>query len=198
VETNDGYLWIIDPLDGTINFFLHDDHWGISIALVENGQTVAGVVYLPAKKKLFSASREIAARFCFIEGERKKDWKNLYVNQEKNLADSQFWVGWGKEEHEGEDHKRVYDVIKILDQNTLYPQIRNSAVADMMTVASGKIAGYVFPKPEPFDIAAAGFIVERAGGRVTDMDGNLWNPFSRSLVATNNVIHEDLIRLLKK
>lgn len=195
-ESREGYLWIVDPIDGTINFFLQDDHWGISIALAENGHTIAGVVYLPARKQLFSASRDIATRFRLIE-EKESEWINPRVNQENNLASSQFWVGWGREEHGGDDHKRVYDVIARLDRHTLYPQIRNSATADMMMVACGKIAGYVFLKPEPFDIAAAGLIIERAGGKVTDVDGNPWESFSRSLVASNDVIHNDLLRIIK-
>ncbi len=189
-----GYLWIVDPVDGTINFFLQDDHWGISIALVENGYTIAGVVYLPTRKQIFSASRDISARFRHIE---EIGWTNIEVNKENNLANSQFWIGWGKEKHEGNDHKAVYNVIEKLDRQTLYPQIRNSAVADMMMVARGKIMGYVFTNPEPFDIAAAGFIIERAGGKVTDMNGNPWNPFSQSLVASNSIIYNDLMRIIK-
>lgn len=67
---------------------------------------------------------------------------------------------------DGDGHKKVYDVIAKLDRHTLYPQIRNSATADMMMVACGKIAGYIFLKPEPFDIAVAGFIIERAGAEL--------------------------------
>lgn len=52
----EGLVWVIDPVDGTINFFLGDDHWGVSIALVEDGHAIAGVVYLPAKGKMFSAT----------------------------------------------------------------------------------------------------------------------------------------------
>lgn len=195
-EAKEGYLWVVDPIDGTINFFLQDDHWGISIALAENGTTMAGVVYLPARRQMFSASREIATRFHLVGGE-KSQWTNPRVSQEDNLANSQFWIGWGKEEHGGDDHKRVYDVIAKLDRHTLYPQIRNSATADMMMVACGKIAGYVFLNPEPFDIAAAGLIIERADGRVTDADGNPWGPFSRSLIASNGALHGDLLRIIK-
>ena len=192
-EIKNGYFWIVDPIDGTINFFLQDDHWGISIALAENGYTIAGVVYLPARKQIFSASHDMPARFRHI---KETEWTNINVNKEDNLADSQFWVGWGKENHGGNDHKKVYNVIEKLDRQTLYPQIRNSAIADMMMVACGKITGYVFTNPEPFDIAAAGFIIERAGGKVTDIDGNLWNSFSRSLIASNGVIHNDLLRVI--
>ena len=195
-EIRDGLVWVVDPIDGTINFFLQDDHWGVSIALVENGHTIAGVICLPAKKQLFSASRDTAARLCHVDGDEMA-WTNISVNDENYLAESQFWVAWcKKKEHGGYDHKEIHDVIIKLDQHTFYPQIRNSATADMMMVACGKIAGYVFLKPQPFDIAAAGFIIERAGGRVTDIDGNPWNPFSSSIVASNNILHHDLLRVI--
>ena len=188
-----GFLWVIDPVDGTINYFLQDDHWEVSIALVENGKTVAGVVYLPAKDLLFYASQRVLTKVYFAEWECSEVLK---VNKQSNLKDCQIWLDWGKEENAGADHEKVYRVIKKLDQATLYPQIRNSCTSDMLTVAMGKIAGYVFPKPEPFDIAAAGLIVECAGGKVTDMEGNAWSPFSKSLVATNGKIHGELIDLL--
>lgn len=195
-EIQEGLVWVIDPIDGTINFFLQDIHWGISIALVENGKTIAGVVYLPAQKQMYAASRDIPARFRII-AEPENTWTNLSVSQESNLASSQFWLGWGKENHNGEDHKKVYDAIARLDKKSLYPQIRNSATADMMMVASGKVTGYVFTNPESFDIAAAGYIIERAGGTVTDLDGNPWGPFVRSLVASNGVLHQELLDLLR-
>lgn len=192
-EVAEGYLWVVDPVDGTINFFLGDDHWGVSIALVKDGRTIAGVVYLPARGQLFSASRDRASKLLLGDN-RTIDLK---VSGESNLAESQFWVGWGKENHGGEDHKKVYDAIIKLDRRTLYPQIRNSATADMMMVASGKIQGYVFLNPEPFDIAAAGLIIEQAGGKVTDKDGNPWGAFSRSLVASNGILHDELLSIIK-
>lgn len=188
--------WVIDPLDGSINFFLMDDHWGVSIALTENGKTVAAVIYLPARRELFSATRITPTR-CRILGNSKKSVARQRVSREEILSRSQCWIGWGKEEHGGDDHKKVCEIIRRLDSHTLYPQIRNSATADMMRVAQGKIAGYVFPKPEPFDIAAAGLIVEQAGGKVTDMEGNPWTPFSPSLIASNGHLHADLLRILK-
>ena len=192
-EITDGYLWVIDPVDGTINFFLQDDHWGISIALVENGRTIAGVVYLPARHEMFSA---LCSGFAWLRRARSPEVP-INVNKNFHLSDSQFWVGWGKEEHGGDDHRRVYKVIQKLDRRTLYPQIRNSATADMMAVARGRISGYVFPKPEPFDIAAAALIVVRAGGVATDMEGNPWGPFSRSLVVSNGAIHHVLLDVLQ-
>ncbi|KKW12496.1 MAG: Inositol-phosphate phosphatase [Parcubacteria group bacterium GW2011_GWA2_49_9] len=195
-ETKEGYLWVVDPIDGTINFFLQDDHWGISIALVKNGRTIAGVVYLPARGQMFSASSEHAAT-CRLVGKKQSAQTHIKVATGGNLHDEQIWVEWGKEGHGGTDHAKVYDLLERLDRHTLYPQIRNSTTATLMAVACGKIAGAVIPKPEPFDIAAAGLIVERAGGTVTDMSGKPWGPFSRSLVASNGLLRNDLLRILK-
>jgi myo-inositol-1(or 4)-monophosphatase len=63
-------------------------------------------------------------------------------------------------------------------------------------VATGKIEGYVHPGPTPFDIAAGCLIVEACGGRVTDMEGKPWTAFSKSIVATNGLIHEGVLQLL--
>ncbi|MDO8430715.1 MAG: inositol monophosphatase [Candidatus Taylorbacteria bacterium] len=193
-RTTKGRLWIIDPIDGTINFFLQDDHWAISIALVEDGLTLAGLIYAPARKQIFSASSSTASKLQFVGG---SDSMNLNVNKEKTLSNSQFWLGWGKEENHGNDHDKVYSLITKLDRCSLYPQIRNSATMDLMSVAQGRIGGYVFLKPEPFDIAAACLIVERAGGKVTDLDGHPWTPFSSSIVASNGVIHDGLLEVIK-
>jgi myo-inositol-1(or 4)-monophosphatase len=67
-----------------------------------------------------------------------------------------------------------------------------------MMVASGKADGYILYRPKPCDIAAAGLIVEEAGGKVTDLEGNPWTPYSRSFVATNGKIHDELLSRLKE
>lgn len=194
-EIKEGYLWIIDPIDGTVNFFSQDDHWGVSIALVKDSRTIAGLIYLPARGRMFSAA--IDRPPLMMIDEQKKEAVFLHrVNQINTLADAQVRTCWGKEEHNGQDHERVYELIKKLDQHTLYPQIRNCATADLMAVVEGKISGHVFTKPTPFDIAAAGLIIEKAGGSVTDMAGNPWNPFSRSLVSTNGLIHKELLAVI--
>ena len=195
-ELKEGYLWIVDPIDGTINFFQQDEHYGISVGLANNGLAVAGVIYLPARKELFSASKSIASRAS--NPDTDTEWSEIAVNSQAHLKDCQVWVGWGKEEHGGKDHEKVYNLIRELDKHTLYPQIRNSATSDLMMVARGRIAGFVFPKPDPFDIAAGCLIVEKAGGTVTDFEGIPWSPFSKSIIASNGKIHEELLKLIKQ
>lgn len=195
-ELREGYLWIVDPIDGTINFFRQDDHWGVSIGLASDGLAVAGTVYLPARRMLVSATRDSDAMLQYGGSGRNQRVK-VQVNWQSSWEESQFWLGWGKERHGGEDHKKVYPVIEKLDRHTLYPQIRNAAAVDMMMVVLGRITGYVRPvADDPFDITAAGLIVERAGGIVTEMNGKPWSPFSKSLIASNGLMHEALLQLL--
>ena len=68
----------------------------------------------------------------------------------------------------------------------------------MMQIVLGKIDGYIIDFPQPFDIAAAALIVEQAGGKVTERNGDPWTPFSKSIVATNGIIHNDLLRVLQE
>jgi myo-inositol-1(or 4)-monophosphatase len=190
--TKTGYLWVVDPIDGTVNYFFQDDHWGVSIALVKDRVTELGVVCLPKRNQLFSTGR--GAEGSALVGLNR----SLRVSSSSKMSDSQFWIGWGKESDGGRDHDKVCRVLRALDRVSLYPQIRNSATADLMQVAQGKIAGFVFLKPDPFDIAAAGLIVEMSGGKVTDLEGNPWGPFSGSLIASNGVLHDELLDTVRQ
>lgn len=194
-KITEGYLWVIDPIDGTYNYFRQNDHWGVSIALVKDGETVAGVICTPGSGWIyFSEKGRGAYRQELTYGLGGPEL--IRVSKEASMKEAQFWVGWGKEEHGGNDHERVYDVIRRLDRVSLYPQIRNSAVGDAMAVACGQSSGFVFPKPEVVDIAAAGLIVEEAGGTVTDLKGQPWSPFSPSFVASNGNFHTELLKVL--
>jgi myo-inositol-1(or 4)-monophosphatase len=68
----------------------------------------------------------------------------------------------------------------------------------MMMVALGRIGGHVFLNPDPFDIAAAAFIIERSGGRVTNWDGHPWSPFGGPIVATNGRLHDAVLEILPR
>ena len=72
------------------------------------------------------------------------------------------------------------------------------AIPSLMAVASGKICAYIHPHPAPEDFAAAAFIVEKAGGKVTDLGGNAWDLSSDSIVATNGLLHDQVLKVLAK
>lgn len=180
-------LWVVDPVDGTVNFFHGDDLWGISIARVSDGITHFGVVFLPKKGILLAVRRNPSPLkgFWWIEQPA-----NAVVSKEENLASAQVWTDWC-----GHDKPKTLAVLSALNRATLYPQIRLCATNSLLMVATGKIEGYVHPGPTPFDIAAACLIVEACGGKVTDMEGKPWTAFSKSIVATNGRIHDKVLQL---
>ena len=148
VALRTGYLWVIDPVDGTINYFFQDEHWGVSIALVRDSQTIAGVVYLPAKDLLFSATSESATQVC--RPGRSESWQECRVRPLANPKDCQIWHDWGKGLHDGADHRRVVELHAKINAVIPYPQMRNGCIASASMVALGRIAGYFFASPEPF------------------------------------------------
>jgi len=183
IEKTKGKSWIIDPLDGTVNFFHQDVFWGLSVALVEDQRTQLGVIYLPALKQLAGVTREGKV---FTKGNIV-----LEVRKGKDISKAQIWLDWGKES------EAVLSILPKIKRISLYPQIRLCCTASLLAVAGGKISAYIHPHPAPEDIAAGCLIVEKAGGRVTDLDGNPWTPFSDSIVASNGLLHNQILEALK-
>ncbi len=187
--TREERMWVVDPIDGTVNYFHQGvDDWGISIALVEGGKTQCGAIYFPGSEEVCLSRQGAAAERC-----KGIAFSPLWVSREKRLAQAQVWTDWAKGQPE-----RTLSIFERLSCHTLYPQIRLCFTAAMMHVARGRIDGYVHCGPEPFDQAAAGLIVQNAGGTVTDMEGKPWHPFSKSIVATNGLIHEELLEVIQE
>ncbi|HTW96343.1 MAG TPA: inositol monophosphatase, partial [Candidatus Methylomirabilis sp.] len=175
-----GRMWVVDPLDGTVNFFHQDQLWGVSLALIEDGRTKIGAVYLPILDEFFGATDQV----------EKIANTQFGVNSESRLAEAQIWTDWSKW---ADDTPALLDK---LNRVSLYPQIRLCATASLMAVASGRISAYVHPHPAPEDFAAGALIVEKAGGRVTDFSGKPWSVFSESLVASNGLLHDEILRAI--
>lgn len=177
-------MWIVDPLDGTINYFHQDNFWGVSIALVENQKTQLGVVYLPVLNQLVGVTRE--GKII-----RKGNISSWGVRTDTRLSKGQIWTDWAKESIES-----TLSVFSKLAKSGLSPQIRLCCSASLLMVASGRISAYIHPQPGPEDIAAGCLIVERAGGYVTDLTGKAWTPFSTSILASNSLLHDQIFEVL--
>jgi myo-inositol-1(or 4)-monophosphatase len=179
-------FWVVDPLDGTINYSNGDCFWGVSIALVENKQSQLGVVYLPALNRLAAVSRN---------GKTIVEGCKLAVSTETELNKAQVWIDWPKilpAIKFKNSRKIILSLLDKLAEKTFYPQIRLCCSASLMAVAIGQISGYIHPQPGIEDFSAGCLIVEKAGGQVTDLNGKPWNLDSRSIVASNGLIHKKL------
>ena len=171
IENNkdENNTWIIDPIDGTINYLHGIPHFAISIALKSYDQIIAGLIYDPIKDEMFYAEKNNGAYF---------NNQRIKVSKKNKIEDCLFVAG----------SKINYD-------NELL--IRNSGCAalDMAYVASGRYDGYFQKNINLWDIAAGIIIVEEAGGILNKI--NLSNINDLKIIASNNSINNELIQKLK-
>jgi len=181
------YRWIIDPLDGTTNYAHGFPVFCVSIAVENAGTVVLGVVYNPMLDELFTAEKDEGA---LLNG------KKISVSPVKSLDRSLLATGF------------PYDIRKSTETNLDHfsnfavrgQAIRRAGAAalDMSYVACGRFDGFWEMKLKPWDVAAAGLIVKEAGGVLSDFKGNAFSIHGNETLATNGLIHEEMLRVLAK
>ena len=180
-----GYVWIIDPIDGTTNYSRGGSLFSISLALMKNKKLVCGVVYAPALNELYYASK---GKGAFLNGRKIKD-------SDKKLKESVVSIGFAIRR----DIAKGKKIIKLLFPPKVYRfRINESAALSLCYVASGKYDACIDPSLNLWDIAAGALIVEEAGGKVSAFSGKKWSPDEKGILASNSRIHKDLVRILHK
>jgi myo-inositol-1(or 4)-monophosphatase len=181
-----GYVWIIDPIDGTTNFIHGIPHFSVSIGIVKDGEPVIGVVFNPITHELYTARKTLGAHL---------NGRPIRVGIEAKLEEAVVATGF-----QASDFKSGSRVLKQMDK--LAGKSRNirmfgAASLDLCLVASGKITGFWHEGLNPWDTAAGILILTEAGGQVTDKDGNPYHLFYDSLIASNTIIHDEFLKTLK-
>ncbi len=179
------YMWVIDPLDGTVNFAHGYPFFSVSLALTDNGIPIAGIVYDPIHAETFSAIR---CHGTFFNGNLIK------VSQADNLSSSIIATGFPYDrafspENNVAEFSRVITKIQGIRRG-------GSAAMDLAYVACGRLDGFWELKLKPWDMAAGMLLVVEACGRITNRNGDETAIETDSIVATNGLIHQELIDLL--
>ncbi|MCP1136202.1 inositol monophosphatase [Paenibacillus polysaccharolyticus] len=180
------YCWIVDPIDGTVNYIHDVAYYSVSIGIVKDGQLVAGVVYDPNRNELFSAGRGLGA---FMNGRR------LGVSS-RSLQESLLHTGYAATDWTTDSPLR-YEFAKVyaLPRNI---KIAGSASLDLAYVACGRVDGFWQRRLSPWDIAAGTLLVTEAGGTVSDLDGSALNLKEGNILASNGHIHNQLILMINE
>ncbi|MBI5357734.1 inositol monophosphatase [Candidatus Saccharibacteria bacterium] len=184
-EYGDGYRWFCDPIDGTKAFVMGVPTSMFSLGLVIDGQPVLGVAYSPFLDKLYYGVRGNGS-YC--------NDKKLQVSKESGL-EGNFVAITSHLEDVMQDPIYVENLIKMGAR----PNSFCGAVYKGCLVASGKFVGYSEPGTHAHDVAAIQVIIEEAGGKVTGLDGKPFDytkPF-RGVIASNEIVHEEILRALK-
>lgn len=155
------FTWVIDPLDGTSNYLRGLPHFCVSIALLEDGEPIHGVVFDPLRNELFTASKGAGA----VLNDHK-----IRVGERRDLTGSLLATGFHPRER-----KRTgahLDTLKVLLESAEDLRRSGSAALDMAYVACGRLDAYFEAGVQPWDIAAGALLVREAGGTVTDFRGS--------------------------
>jgi myo-inositol-1(or 4)-monophosphatase len=185
--TDKSHRWIVDPLDGTTNFLHGIPHFAVSIGLERNGAIVAGVVYNPANEELFIAER---GKGAFLNDKR------IRVAARQRLADAV--VACGLPHYGRGDLALARNEIAAAQQHFAGLRRYGAATLDLAWVAAGRLDAYWERDLSPWDLAAGSLLVREAGGFVSDLDGGDAIFAKSQVVAGNETMHRELLRLLKE
>jgi myo-inositol-1(or 4)-monophosphatase len=180
-------IWIIDPLDGTVNFAHQIPLFSISIAASINKEVVMGIVYQPMTDEFFIAQKGQGA---YLNG------SSLKVSSHTSLAD-QVMLATGFPYNVDKNPLHCIDQFAHITQMGIPLRRLGSAAIDLSYVAAGRFDAYWEVSLHPWDMAAGKLLVEEAGGRVSHYDGSTHKIFCcDTLLASNGLLHQEMIHQL--
>lgn len=181
IETPSPYKWIVDPIDGTVNFAHNIPICCVSIALEYKGEVIMGAVYNPVMNEFFVAEKGKGAT---LNGEP------ISVSKKTDFLKSCLVTGFPYTYLDSPNSPlKVFERMLRLG---LPVRRLGSAALDLCWVAAGRFDGFYEHHLQPWDCAAGFLIVQEAGGKVTHFDGSHFSPYRADLIATNGLIHDAL------
>lgn len=181
------YNWIIDPLDGTTNFTHGLPIYSISVALMFQDEIVLGVVYEINRDECFYATKGSNA-FCNEE--------EITVSKTLHLKDSLLATGFPYYSFEKMDG--YLSILNQFMQTSHGLRRMGSAAVDLVYVACGRFEGFFEYNLNAWDVAAGAFIVQQAGGIVTDFKGENDFVFGREILASSKPTHPEMLKSIQK
>ena len=185
IKTASEYKWIIDPIDGTVNFANGIPLCCVSIGLEKDGKMLMGVVYNPLMNELYFAQKGFGASL---------NDKKISVSTKTKVIQSCLVTGFPYTYLDAPNGP--IQVFEKLIRKGVPVRRLGSAAIDLCWVAAGRFDGFYEHKLQAWDSAAGFLLVEEAGGKVTDFDGNYFSPYQPHILATNGLIHDELLAIV--
>jgi myo-inositol-1(or 4)-monophosphatase len=181
------YLWVVDPLDGTTNYAHRFPVWCVSICLLEDRVPIVGCIYNPNLNECFSTERGEGA---YLNG-------NMIVpSHTPKLSEALLTTGFPYDIRDSQNNNlNEFSAFALTAQAI---RRAGSAALDLAYVACGRFDGFWEFKLSPWDVAAGSLLVEQAGGMLTNWRGGKFDIFKGEVLASNCLIHDEMVTLLKR
>jgi myo-inositol-1(or 4)-monophosphatase len=182
-----GRVWVCDPLNGTLMFIHGVPNCVFSLACVENGRPVVGVIYDPFINRMFYAEK---GKGAFLNG------KKIHVSTKSDIKYSLMGLSCWKERGSFAD---ITDLYKKLIRETVDVIDMGSVAYHGMLVAAGQFEASIHPSISANSSAAIKIIVEEAGGKVTDLFGDeqRYDGKIKGCIISNGLVHEELVKIVR-
>jgi myo-inositol-1(or 4)-monophosphatase len=187
LPTDSNYKWIIDPLDGTVNYAHSVPIFSVSIGIEQDGEIKVGVVYDPSRGEIFTAVKSEGA---FLNGRKIK------VSEVDDINNAMLVTGFPYNVKENPSNCLEHFRDFILCSQAV--RRLGSAAIDACYVACGRFDGFWEVSLNPWDIAAGSLIVHEAGGLAGGFKGEKINIYEKKYLASNGKIHQQMIKVLEK
>jgi myo-inositol-1(or 4)-monophosphatase len=179
-----GYTWIVDPLDGTTNYTHRIPVFSVSVGVLEAGEPLIGVVYEPLRDQMFVAERGRGARLNDVP---------MSVSRVSNFGHTVIGLDWTR--HDAGREQVLACLHEIVPRCGTVRGL-GSAALGLTYVAAGVLDAYFHLSIQPWDTAAGILMITEAEGRCTTLEGKPYRVDSPSLLATNGLIHQELLDLM--
>jgi|TARA_Y100001970_G_scaffold58038_1_gene73562 myo-inositol-1(or 4)-monophosphatase len=187
-KDNKDNRWIIDPIDGTMNFLNGIPQFAISIAYEEKGEIICGMIYDPIKDEMFAAEKGNGA---FLNNSR------IRVSSKKKIKESILVTG-GPKFNSKHKNDILSEYVKISNLTNAPIRKFGSAALDLANVACGRFDGYWQWELNYWDVAAGLILIKEAGGFVDFLSESKNSPVKKNIIASNSLIHKELRESLMK
>jgi myo-inositol-1(or 4)-monophosphatase len=180
------YVWIIDPIDGTTNFTIHNPLWSISIGLAYKNEIIFGLIYAPLLNEVYYAIKDKGA---YLNKQKLK--LNKGINSKKQIHT--FCHG-----HRRKDLVFATKYYRERKLNSLDCRQLGSAAIELSFVASGRVDSIVIPGAKIWDVAAGTLIAQEAGALTYGFDFKKWNLKSDGIICCHKKAKNELFKVIKK
>ena len=186
-KSNKNNRWIIDPIDGTMNFLNGIPQFAISVAYEEENEVKCGIIFNPVTNEMFSAEKGSGA---YLNNSRMR------VSNKRKLSEALIVTGGPKQA--SKIKKKIFSEYISISSQVSNVRKFGSAALDMAFVACGRFDGYWQRELNYWDIAAGIILIKESGGFVNFFEEDMKVPLKKNIIASNSIIHKELRHLIDK